>query len=139
MSELWKRTGIALPKISDIKFYQHSYNYAVEHNEVDAFRSDRDVRNTALKLFKIIVFDNYKDNVFNSKVALDKMQKQIGNERTKAIVCSTVNAVTNRWDKRYTNAVYEWAAASEYDFKDLISIVHPYLINALAERMMKGD
>lgn len=139
MSELWKRTGIALPKISDIKFYPHSFNYALEHDEVDVFRSDRDVRNTALKLFKIIVFDNYKDNVFNSKVALDKMKKQIGNERTKAIVCSTVNAVTNRWDKRYTNAVYEWAAASEYDFKDLISIVHPYLINALTEQMMKGD
>lgn len=139
MSELWKRTGVDLPKISDINFYPHSYNYAVEQNEVDAFRSDRDVRNTAVKLFKIIVYDNYKNNVFNSKVTLDKMQKQIGKERTKAIVCSTVNAVTNRWDKRYTNTVYEWAAASEYDFKDLISIVHPYLINALAERMMKGD
>lgn len=125
--------------ISKIKFYPHSYHYAAMRNEIELFRNDIKARRKACKLFEEIVNKNFKEYVLDSEKALAEMFKRIGKERTKAIICSTVNAVSGHWDKRYSNSTYEWAATSEYDFDDLITSVHPCLVNALAECLIKAE
>lgn len=127
--------------LADIPFYSEDFAFAAEHKQEEEWKRERDIAYDARKQFEKIVNDNYIDSSIRIRKTTNELFDAIGILRTFAIVCSTINAVSEQWDKRYSPDTYDWARnyfRSDFCKRDLIVNTHPCLLNALVEKSFRS-
>lgn len=130
-------------KISEIPFYEHSFAYAQDHYEIEQYRKSWDANYKASEAFQDIAakYYDFKHYTFNSKECFDELISKFGYERAKAVVVSTINKISNRWDKRYDDEVYDWAEKEKCSKTHNLpfSYIHPGLMNLLAKKFIEKE
>lgn len=119
--------------------YNHSFEYANEHGELDTFKKSREMDMSCRDAIERLAADNFHDNHFDGNKVLDEVLASFGLERVKFVLANTVQRML--WDGRISTGNKEWSetipAPGEEKHSLMILIYRPHaiLINDLVDKL----
>ena len=130
--------------LSKEPFYQHCFSYAMEHDEIPAWRASYHEDMRLKHMIQDLVHEHYDGQRLDTKKIMDAVGKEFSGERINALTAFTVNYLA--YDGRFSDNVKAWALrncpeAEDNVFgrdprTDLLINVHPGLLNLLIEQII---
>lgn len=133
--------------LSSEPFYQHSFSYAMEHDEIPAWRASYHEDKRLKHMLEDLVRENYDGRRLGTDKIIGALKMEFSKERINALVAFTVDYLS--YDGRLTNHVKAWAEKNcpEADNNvfgrdprtDLLINIHPGLLNLLTEQIIRKE
>lgn len=86
--------------------YKHTLDYARQNGELEVYRASRKLNIECAKAIRDAIWDNYKDNLLDTKCVKDVISK-FGAKRTMYVLANTIQQ--QDWDGRYSPDNKCWA------------------------------
>lgn len=132
--------------MKDIPVYAKTASYAIEHDELEAYRTSYKMNMACKAAITDAVAKYYSDNVLHSADALKELTKNFSLERIAVVTAVSLRDMD--WDGRISRDNKEWAKSVPFP-KDIddwnrdrssvyaVSDVHPGLLNLFADTVRK--
>lgn len=129
-----------------IPVYRHSAEYAISHNELDAYRASFKENRACRTAIEDAIHENYHDNRLDTKTTSVQLGQKFGLERLAYVLACTVQV--KDWDGRFSDTNKAWAKTvpvsednsdwgENRNHQFVVDGAHPGLVDLLVTQVRK--
>jgi len=129
------------PELPDIPkreqpIYKQTFDYALEHGELQALHDSRDLNVECGKAIdNAVIASNYEEHRYDLKSAIRDVVEEYGADRVSWVLASNVNH--HNFDGRLTSASKDWAKGFDTPEPDIHLQSHMILVEGLVDNFRK--
>jgi hypothetical protein len=129
-----------LPYVSKVEqpIYRHSADYALEADEMQAWRDSRDLNVACGRAIdKAVIASNYEQYRYDLKTAARDVIEEFGADRVAWVVASNVNDAD--YDGRFSGANKDWAKEFDTPKPDIYLQTHKAILDGFVDNFRKVE